>query len=108
MAPLCDIVPEWKKAVDVCFNPKLAGRRASLSWRQRHRQREKKQAPCRELSVGLDPRTPESHPEPKADAQPLSHQASQSLRPLEKSPENGFGLLRRAEGLGVLCSPWLA
>lgn len=35
MAPLCDIVPEWKKAVDVCFNPKLAGRRASLSWRQR-------------------------------------------------------------------------
>ena len=23
--------------------------------------------------MGLDPRTPESHPEPKADAQPLSH-----------------------------------
>ncbi|CAD7694089.1 unnamed protein product [Nyctereutes procyonoides] len=76
--------------------------------KQRHRQREKKQAPCRELSVGLDPRTPESHPEPKADAQPRSHQASQSLRPLEKSPENGFGLPRRAEGLGVLCSLWLA
>ena len=24
-------------------------------------------------NVGLDPRTPGSHPEPKADAQPLSH-----------------------------------
>ena len=40
--------------------------------RQRHRQREK-QVPCREPDVGLDPRTPESHPEPKADAHPLSH-----------------------------------
>ena len=27
----------------------------------------------RELNMGLDPRTPESQPEPKADAQPLSH-----------------------------------
>ena len=35
--------------------------------RQRHRQREK-QAPCRELDVGLDPGTPGSRPEPKADA----------------------------------------
>ena len=40
--------------------------------RQRHRQREK-QAPCREPDVGLDPRTPGSHPEPKAGAQALSH-----------------------------------
>ena len=40
--------------------------------RQRHRQREK-QAPCREPDVGLDPRSPGPHPEPKADAQPLSH-----------------------------------
>ena len=40
--------------------------------RQRHRQREK-QAPCREPDVRLDPRTPGSQPEPKADAQPLSH-----------------------------------
>ena len=40
--------------------------------RQRHRQREK-QAPCGELDAGLDPRTPGSRPEPKADAQPLSH-----------------------------------
>ena len=40
--------------------------------RQRHRQREK-QAPCRELDVGLDPRTPESCPGPKAGTKPLSH-----------------------------------
>ena len=40
--------------------------------RQRHRQREK-QAPCREPNAGLDPRTLRSRPEPKADAQPLSH-----------------------------------
>ena len=39
--------------------------------RQRHRLREK-QAPCREPDVGLDPRTPGSRPEPKADAQPLA------------------------------------
>ena len=32
-----------------------------------------KQAPCGEPDVGLDSRTPGSHPEPKADAQPLSH-----------------------------------
>ena len=40
--------------------------------RQRHRQREK-QAPCGEPNVGLDPRTPGSRPELKADTQPLSH-----------------------------------
>ena len=34
--------------------------------RQRRRQREK-QAPCREPKVGLDPGTPESHPELKTD-----------------------------------------
>ena len=39
--------------------------------RQRHRQREK-QAPCREPDVGLDPGTPGSHPELKAEAQLLS------------------------------------
>ena len=37
--------------------------------RQRHRQREK-QAPCREPDVGLDPRSPGSHPGLKAA---LSH-----------------------------------
>ena len=40
--------------------------------RQRHRQREK-QAPCREPNVELNLRTLGSHPEPKADAQLLSH-----------------------------------
>ena len=39
---------------------------------QRHGKREK-QAPSREPDVELDPRTPGSHPEPEADAQPLSH-----------------------------------
>ena len=39
---------------------------------QRHRQREK-QAPCREPDTGLDPDTPGSRPELKADTQPLSH-----------------------------------
>ena len=32
-----------------------------------------KQAPCRDPNVGLDPGTPESHPEPKPDAQSLSY-----------------------------------
>ena len=40
--------------------------------RQRHRQREK-QAPYREPNVGLYPGTPGLCPEPKANAQPLSH-----------------------------------
>ena len=40
--------------------------------RQRHKQREK-QAPRRKPDVGLDSRTRGSCPEPKADAQPLSH-----------------------------------
>ena len=39
---------------------------------QRHRQREK-QAPCRKPDVGLDHGTLGPHPEPKADAQLLSH-----------------------------------
>ena len=40
--------------------------------RQGHRQREK-QASGKEPTVGLDPRTPESCPEPNATAQLLSH-----------------------------------
>ena len=40
--------------------------------RERHKQREK-QAPCRKPDVDLNPRTLGSQPEPKADAQPLSH-----------------------------------
>ena len=43
--------------------------------RQRHRQR-KKQAPCREPDVGLDPRSPGSRPGLKADAKPLSGRAA--------------------------------
>ena len=39
---------------------------------QRHRQREK-QAPCGKPDAGLDPLILGSHPEPKADAQLLSH-----------------------------------
>ena len=40
--------------------------------RQRHKQREK-QALCREPDVGLDPGIPGPRPEPRADAQSLSH-----------------------------------
>ena len=40
--------------------------------RQRYRQREK-QAPCGELDVGLDPRTPGSRPGLKAGTKLLSH-----------------------------------
>ena len=40
--------------------------------RQRHRQREK-QVSCRKPNAGLHPGTPGSHPEPKADPQPLSY-----------------------------------
>ena len=47
--------------------------------RQRHRQMEK-QAPCGEPDAKLDPRTLGLHPEPKADAQPLSHPSVLSLR----------------------------
>ena len=39
---------------------------------RRQRQREK-QAPCREPDVGLDPRTPGSHPGLEAVVQLLSH-----------------------------------
>ena len=38
--------------------------------RERDRQREK-QAPCQEPDMELDPRTPVSHPGPKAGAKPL-------------------------------------
>ena len=40
--------------------------------RERDMQREK-QAPYRDPDAELDPRTLGSHPEPKADVQPLSH-----------------------------------
>ena len=41
--------------------------------REQQRRRQKKQAPCREPDVGLDPGTTGSRPEPKEDTQPLSH-----------------------------------
>ena len=50
---------------------------------QRHSQREM-QAPCWELDARLDPGTPGSHLERKADAQPLSHAGAPvyvSIRP---------------------------
>ena len=43
-----------------------------LFTRDRERQKEK-QAPCSKSDVGLDPGTRGSQPEPKVDAQPLSH-----------------------------------
>ena len=46
--------------------------------RQKHRQKEKK-ATCTEPNVGLDPGTPGSCPEPKADTQLLSHPGVPSL-----------------------------
>ena len=51
--------------------------------RQRHRKREK-QAPCREPDVGLAPGTSGSCSELKADAQLLSHPASQVQYFIEK------------------------
>ena len=45
---------------------------------QRHRQRERR-APCGEPDVRPDPRTPRSHPGPKADAHPLSHPGAPAL-----------------------------
>ena len=59
--------------------------------RQRHRQREK-QAPCRKPNVELDPGTPGSRPEPKADAQLLNH-LGVSPSPLIISPACFFSLV---------------
>ena len=52
-----------------------------LFMRDRHRQREK-QAPSGEPDAELEPRTPGSQPEPKADAQPLSHPGAPTLEVL--------------------------
>ena len=46
--------------------------------RQRHGQMEK-QAPHGKPDGGLDPTTPRSQPEPKADVQPLSHSGATDL-----------------------------
>ena len=52
--------------------------------RDTERQREK-QAPCREIQVRLDLRTPGSHPEPKAVAQLLSHPGVPLFKLLESN-----------------------
>ena len=52
-----------------------------MTERQRHRQREKQTA-MREPDTGFDPRTLASGPEPKADAQPLSHPGAPGLKVL--------------------------
>ena len=44
----------------------------------------KKQAPCREPEVGLDPGTPGPWPEPKADGQPLSPPGAPMFQLLKK------------------------
>ena len=49
-------------------------------------QQREKQAPCGELDVELNPRTPGSHYEPKADAQLLSHPGILSLIILKWNP----------------------
>ena len=41
--------------------------------REAKTQTEEKQAPRKKSDVELDPRTPGSHPGPKASAKPLSH-----------------------------------
>ena len=41
--------------------------------REEEAQAEAEAGSSREPDAGLDPRTPGSHPDPKADAQPLSH-----------------------------------
>ena len=54
--------------------------------RHRHRQREK-QAPHGEPGTGLDPGTPGSRPEPKADTQPLSYRVPLPLKsPNDRTP----------------------
>ena len=52
--------------------------RDTLRERQRHRQKEK-QTPYREPDAVLDPRTPGSQLEPKADAQPLNHPGTPTI-----------------------------
>ena len=70
---------------------------------QRLRQREQ-QAPCREPDAGLNPRTPGSRPEPKADAQPLSHPDVPSSAVLKDKCEESVDEEPRAAGRGGVTS----
>ena len=67
--------------------------------RQRHRQ---KQAPRGELDAGLDPRTPGSGPELKADAQPLSYPGAPCASSVLLAPPHGCMMATAC--LGIICS----
>ena len=56
----------------------------------------------REPDVGLDPRTPGSQPELKADAQPLSHPHIQINKILKRERERGLGIMTGDQ----LCDPY--
>ena len=58
---------------------------------QRHRQREK-QAPCREPDVGLDPRSPGSHPRLQAAPNRCATRAARPLSSLESPSLTGVAL----------------
>ena len=64
----------------------------------------KKQAPCREPDMGLDPRTPGSRPGPKTGAQPLS----QPLRhPLTQKEEKCASIHRQIIDFILLDTSWI-
>ena len=75
--------------------------------RQRHRQREK-QAPCREPDRGLDLRTLVSQPEPKADAQPLSHPGAPGDFIFNKPCQSSVCLLSPALLFFLLLNSWIS
>ncbi|CAK7308717.1 hypothetical protein VULLAG_LOCUS14204 [Vulpes lagopus] len=62
--------------------------------KDRERQSQEKQAPCKEPYMGLDPWTLGSRPEPKADVQPLGH---------PRFP--GQAISDAYTGLGIVCVP---
>ena len=65
-----------------------------LFLREAETQAEREAGSLGEPNVGLDPRTPGSCPEPKAEAQPLSHSGA--------SPTNTKTLLRNTKDLAHL------
>lgn len=71
--------------------------------RQRHRQREK-QAPCRKPDMGVNPKTPGSHPELKAVLNHWDTQASQLLSFCSSAPNILFLLCYLMSECG-LCEP---
>ena len=64
----------WGKSKIQVFKKDFIHERQKQTW-----QREK-QASCREPDAGLDPRTPESQPKPKVDAQPLSQPGAPQIQ----------------------------